>query len=438
MANNGVVHLTEANAVDLIGAGIRFAADDTHIKLDLAGNAINGIGDIQLNEQSVSLSSLGKDGLGVDVLDVGGSSFAGQVRIGETDAVSLIDAGLSFAGNDQVTLDVTSINDGAALGSFLGIRTHDGGDLHHLGVDTVVVLKEALEQALVDPTHQGDALWDLDAFLMSNQAPALKVAIDSQSGQAAGDQPVQLSLEIKQVVDDLVSAGVDFAKDASMGDLLDALSEAGLSNMDTSFDSGMLQQGLLTVTGHEAVQGFVAQADANVVMSDELARALADAGMFEAVPQAKVQIDAGSNELLKTPFKLLAEFGVDNVTTTHDKLYIELGDVKDLKEMASMLEGLLGGKEDQGLFHHEDGTDVQAALVVNGHTSEALAQDLLSSDAVQVLQDLQKLGVKEIEFKSGVVAQNLVEDVSIPVEILGGDSYNSVDLQKLLDKHGMY
>jgi hypothetical protein len=222
-----------------------------------------------------------------------------------------------------------------------------------------------------------------------------------------------------------------------MGDLLDALSDAGLSNVDTAYDAGLLQQGLDTASGQEAVQGFVVKDEANVVMSDELARALSDAGMFEAVPQAKVQIDAGNNELLKTPFKLLAEYGVDKVTTTQDKIYIELGNVADLKEMASMLEGLLTGKQDQHLFHHEDGTDVKAGLVVDAHNSQDLANDLLSSDAVQVLQNLQKLGVKEIDFKSGVVAQDLVQDISTPVEILGGDSYNAVDLQKLLDKHGI-
>jgi hypothetical protein len=132
---------------------------------------------------------------------------------------------------------------------------------------------------------------------------------------------------------------------------------------------------------------------------------------------------------------LLAQYGVDKVTTTQDKLFIELGDVADLNEMASMLETLVNGEGGSGgLFHHEDGTDVQAALVVDENTADALANGLLSRDAVNVLQGLQTLGVQEIEFKSGVVAQGLFEGISEPVQILGGD-YNAVDLQKLIEKY---
>jgi hypothetical protein len=200
-----------------------------------------------------------------------------------------------------------------------------------------------------------------------------------------------------------------------------------------------LQVGLYTATTFQpVVQGFVAKAESNVIMSDELAKALADAGMFEAVPQARVQIDAGSNELLKTPFNLLAQYGVDKVTTTQEKLYIELGNVADLNEMASMLEILVSGDGgNDGLFHHEDGTEedstaVPASLVVN-EANAAMASSLLSSDALAVLQDLQKLGVQEIEFKSTVVSQD-IPDFAVSVQILGGN-YNTVDLQKLIEKH---
>ena len=342
---------------------------------------------------------------------------------------------MSFAGNDTVTLDATSFSDGDALGTFLGTRTLQGGNLHNLGVDTVVVLKDALTAALSDPQDQCDAPWELDSFLLPKQAPAIKVAFEGSS------QPLNMAAEISDVidaVDHLVTAGVQFNDQASLGDLMTALND-GLGNIDQSFTdsagNSLFQTGLQTTIGKKAVEGFVAKAESNVVMSDELAKALADAGMFEAVPDARVQIDAGSNELLKTPFKLLAEFGVDKVTTTQGKLFIELGDVADLNEMASMLETLVNGEGGSGgLFHHEDGTDVQAALVVDENTADALANGLLSRDAVNVLQSLQTLGVQEIEFKSGVVAQGLFEGISEPVQILGGD-YNAVDLQKLIEKY---
>jgi hypothetical protein len=63
-----------------------------------------------------------------------------------------------------------------------------------------------------------------------------------------------------------------------------------------------------------------------------------------------------------------------------------------------------------------------------------LANSLLSSDALAVLQDLQTLGVQEIQFKSTVVPQD-IPDFAVPVQILGGD-YNTVDLQRLIEKHG--
>jgi hypothetical protein len=340
-----------------------------------------------------------------------------------------------------VTLDATAIADGDALGSFLGTRSADQTtNLLGLGVDTVVVLKDALLEALADPNDVWDAPWEFNESWQPKQAPSIKVAVGGEP-----DQPIQMAAEIKEVLDtveNLVKAGVQFADGESLGDLVAALTASGLGNIDQSYTSdagNLLQVGLYTATTYQpAIQGFVAKAESNVIMSDELARALADANMFEAVPQAKVQIDAGSNELLKTPFNLLAQYGVDKVTTTQDKLYIELGNVADLNEMASMLETLVNGDGgNDGLFHHEDGTEedstaVQAALVVN-ETNYALANSLLSSDALAVLQDLEKLGVQEIQFKSTVVPQD-IPDFAVSVQILGGN-YNTVDLQKLIEKH---
>ncbi|PIT82124.1 hypothetical protein, partial [Limnohabitans sp. 15K] len=438
----GTVRIDEADAVSLIDAGLSFAGNDlVTLDAEVNGSFLAG----RLGEHGLGLGGLAKvgavDGLGLDTLNLykQGEFVAsveldafGGVAIDGTDALGLINAGLSFAEHDQVTLDVTALSDGDALGSFLGTRTLQGGNLHDLGVDTVIVLQEALTQALADPQDSWDAPWELDDFSMPKQAPSIKVAVGGET-----DQPIQMAGEIKDVidtVDDLVRAGVKFADEASLGDLIEALTDSGMSNIDEAFDASMLNSGLQTTTSQKAIEGFVAKADANVIMSDELAKALADAGMFEAVPQAKVQIDAGSNELLKTPFKLLAEFGVDNVTTQKNKLFIELGDVADLQEMASMLEGLLSGTDGDELFHREDGTEVPATLVVNESTNTALANGLLSSDAVAVLQDLQKLGVQEIEFKSGVVAQSFDLVNSASVQILGGD-YNTVDLQKLIDKY---
>ncbi len=54
------------------------------------------------------LSISGIDTLGVDVLDVQGN---GAVRIDEGDALALINAGLSFADNDTVTLELDAASE---------------------------------------------------------------------------------------------------------------------------------------------------------------------------------------------------------------------------------------------------------------------------------------------------------------------------------------
>jgi hypothetical protein len=102
--------------------------------------------------------------------------------------------------------------------------------------------------------------------------------------------------------------------------------------------------------------------------------------------------------------------------------------------MASMLETLVNGEGGSGgLFHHEDGTDVPATLVIDESVGKALAGGLLTADAAGVIAQLEALGVHNVEFKSAVVAQS-EPSITVPVELLGGD-YNEVDLQKLIEKY---
>jgi hypothetical protein len=353
------------------------------------------------------------------------------VRIDEADALGLINAGLNFAMGEQVTLDATGITDGQVLGTFLG------NNLLGLGVDEVVVLKEALSGALIDPQDQWDAPWELidsqQAYLGFKAAPTIQVAVDSEPSQGNNDPAVQMAAEIQSIANDLLNAGVQFDMQGSFGDLMTALSGA-VGNVDQAFDSAMFSQGLQDMAAmRPTVSGFVAQSDDNVVMSDELAKALGDAGMFEAVPQARVEIDAGANQLLQTPLQLLAQFGVDKVTSEQDTVYLQLGNIADLQQMGQALQGLLEGTQSQPLFHNSQGEVADAGLLLDGSHSD-LVNGLLSADAVEVLQSLQQLGIQQLDLEVGVVAQTQIADVATPVTILGV-GYESIDLQKLLDKH---
>jgi hypothetical protein len=396
----------------------------------------------RMNPSNQPLGYLSSDmgGVGVDqvnildgqtlVADITVGAY-GELQIDNNDALGLITAGLSFSVNEQVTLDATGITDGQVLGTFLG------NNLFGLGVDEVVVLKEALSGALIDPQDQWDAPWELidsnQASLGFKAAPAIKVAVDSEPTQGINDPAVQMAAEIQSIANDMLGAGVQFDTQGSFGDLMSALSGA-VGNVDQAFESAMFSQGLQDMAAmRPTVSGFVAQSDDNVVMSDELARALFDAGMFEAVPQARVEIDAGANQLLQTPLQLLAQFGVDKVTSQQDTVYLQLGNIADLQQMGQALQSLLEGTQSQPLFHNSQGDVADAGLLLDGSHSN-LVNGLLSADAVEVLQSLQQLGIQQLDLEVGVVAQTQIADVATPVTILGVD-YASIDLQKLLDKH---
>ncbi|PUE48078.1 hypothetical protein B9Z47_09600 [Limnohabitans sp. 2KL-1] len=434
------VKISGADAQALIDNGLTLAMGDmVTLESQVDGTFLNS----RINSWSFNpLGHLSSDmgGVGVDQVNIfNGQTLVaditvgtyGELQIDNNDARGLITAGLSFSSYEQVTLDATAITDGQVLGTFLG------NNLLGLGVDEVVVLKEALSGALTDPQDQWDAPWELIDSLQPNlgfkAAPTIKVAVDSEPTQDINDPAVQMAAEIQSIANDLISAGVQFDTQGSFGDLMAALTGA-VGNVDQAFDSAMFSQGLQDIAAmRPTVSGFVAQSDDNVVMSDELAKALADAGMFEAVPQARVEIDGGANLLLLTPLQLLAQFGVDKVTSEQDTLYLQVGNIANLQEMGQALQGLLEGTQNQPLFHNSQGDVADAGLLLDASHSD-LVNGLLSADAVEVLQSLQQLGIQQLDLEVGVVAQTQIADVSTPVTVLGV-GYESIDLQKLLDKH---
>jgi hypothetical protein len=406
----------------------------------------NGIG---------SLSSLGIDL--VNVSDANGNGLIASLEITDTNAVridhndisGLVEAGLSFANgtssnwvDDNVTLDLTAINDGHTLGSYLGTQVATGGNLKSMGVDSVEVLKEALVDLIDTGTSNWDAPWEWQSEFGPGNTTTIKVAIDSQAGQSINDQPVQLGNEIADIVESLVNSGVQFADQQSLGDLLEALTDSGIAADSSSSALGILAN--LPSTG---ITDFQLKAQSNVVMSDELALALFDAGMLEAVPQGKVQIDAGMNEILKTPFKLLAEYGVDKITTSQDKVYLDLGDIYDLTAMSLAVAALMEGKpaEGENLFHG-DGLDnadqVVAGLILDANTNLYMVNQLMSSEASSLVADLMKLGITELDIMGYTpVAQDPVNTSNVLILGSGTDTqaeYTVINLADLITKQGQH
>jgi hypothetical protein len=210
--STALLEISEQNAADLIGAGISFAADDnisltvagTHIsssfhELDALGvdsiKAAGGVSGLHIGLGAGALAAgaapVFADSLDV-TLDVGASQLAsvlahtdvlhnshidhidvtgaGMANISVDDAQALLDAGVSFAANDHVTLTV----EGTSIGF-----THD--QLSHLGVDAILHNGVLTALGAEDPMHattlQG-AGHDLQAF---------SFAADPQSDSASSE-----------------------------------------------------------------------------------------------------------------------------------------------------------------------------------------------------------------------------------------------------------
>jgi hypothetical protein len=264
-------------------------------------------------------------------------------------------------------------------------------DLGSLGIDRVEVLQSTLIEALGHTDSIDHIEWSDFAITEEPGRPDFTVQIDSTN-------PFDASMS--EIVDGLVNAGVVIEGDLTLGDLLTALESAGIS-------------------------GF--KATTNVVMSDELAQALSEAGMLEAVPEAQVVIDAGANALLKTPFKLLAELGVDQIQSLNDRVFIELG-IDDPTEFAGLVSGLLEQQGEGGTLF--EGSTTAGTLVVRD--SAALLEAIEKAG-----QDLKSLGFDEVAYMDSsnsigntpwTVAD--FETAAIKIELLGKTA-SDVDPSKI-------
>ena len=384
------LHTTHVDNVkfDVLDAGPTGFANDL---LALATNTsfINDVDALKANMVGVEL-------------DLGGASTQGALSINEQQATALIAAGVHFSDADHITLNAT--------GTF---HQNHLADLHKLGVDTFEPhVTQSTQMASLSSALHDAGTAHLDAF-----DSQLNIDADLLSQLDSFDWSSNVGADLNDVLN-MVAGGVDVLTDvrldpqATWGDLIDTLQEAGLGNVEL-------------------------EATAKVHISDDLSAALYESGMLHALPDAAIAIDAGANKVLNTSLKAMADIGVDSVNTAH-KVYVELGlSVEDAQTLADLGDvfsafGLDSAAPDTHLFGTQG-----AGLVVDQATFDSFS-GMDAASLQTLLGDLSKLGFTEVDVM-GANAVSAVYEINITaqtpvlsqVALIGTDATN--DLAHVFD-----
>jgi hypothetical protein len=389
----GVSNAAELAQIASLGGAALAGMGIDNVELSLAGQ-------VELNDLLISagntdsglsfdLAALNNDALTVSTIDMGGSAINSAAHITDADVATLVDAGLHFAANDYISVDAS-----AAQGTHLSASLQE---LHKLGVDTLNLSQHAGDSALMgdlgDLTRSLKAA-GLDLGLFASDLAADSALLSKVETFDWVNNGVDFSLHIDtpaaapapQSVDNLlgfVDNGIDLlniglSDDATWGDLIGTLRDAGLGNVEVA-------------------------SQASVSISDDLSAALYESGMLHALPDAAIAIDAGVNKVLNTSLKAMADLGVDSVNADH-KVYVELGikpedmaTVADLGDLFSAF-GLHSDAPDTHLFG-ENG----AGLVIDQTTFNNLGEANIET----LVGQLSKLGFTELDVVGATKADEM-------------------------------
>jgi len=388
-----------------------------HIQLNVADQAaFNSVWSSATSTSALNsdLTSLRGAGLDVSTIDVGGHFMNSQIHLSQLQAATLNTAGLHFAANDFVSMDVT-----AAQGTHLNTSM---ADLKKLGVDTLTITDGEhitdlglMAKSLKDHgiTHLGLSSSDIDNTTVT-AGSTLAHKVDTFDWAHSGiDLALDVDSNVSNFMHDLengidVFNGQQLSATAKWGDLIGALHQSGLGSIN-----------LQSTATNSATS-------ANVVVSDELTGALYDAGMLHALPDANITLDVGTNKVLQTSLKAMLDLGVDKVQTDH-KVYVGLGlDQASAADMQGVFasfnydttvpaDGLFGGKA--------------AGLVVDQATFNTMG----ASDVHTLVQQLSKLGITEIDVLSNANVVTHAYQITAQTQVLSqvdilGTSSASTDL----------
>jgi hypothetical protein len=363
--------------------------------------------------------------LGVDVIDINGSATsAGNtiLHIGSADALAMDAAGLEFASGDTITLDITASGEIEGVnGSYLtgslntAINQITGGltlsEISGLGVDVIDI--DGAQSAtlhitsanMLEMANAGLTWADNDNIVVeatNTVARSLSLtSTDETLANIVGDSLGLSAMGIDQVeIDEGVMVSLyqdsDFAlgSDQSLKDLLQALGDSGITSGDMA-------------QSQDAVSAVVVSAEANFAIDDTMVSALMDAGLLTANTDSTIEVETDS-EHMSTSLSQLADIGADKVTTSQDKVYVDLGDVNDVDTLSEMLGNLFDGTS--MLFQQNDGSVVTEVGLVLSADQADLATAI--EDSADVMAQLAHVGITELLIATA-------DDQSVDVTLLG-------------------
>ncbi|MDH4483085.1 MAG: hypothetical protein QE279_10340, partial [Rhodoferax sp.] len=347
---------------------------------------------------------------------------SGAVSITQDQALGLIADGLQFASGDTITLELDT-----AQGTHLGTSLKN---LQHLGVDTVISSGHDINVDLglggalsADHLPTFDRSLDVTLNLASGQHLSEIEALADVLKQAGIDHIAMAQSELWDSGDDvaihaLMSAGIDFNVSISAGtgkapvhleQVAQHFVNEGVELLAGMLDPNANMAELLKTLSQSGIHSVEIDKPASVVVGDQLAAALSEAGMLQAMPDARVEIDAGMATQLQTSLKAMADLGVDHVASTAaagSHIAMALG--TDIKDIASVLQSFVSDTDHvstKSIFDHA--VDLYVGSAVEHETLQTLLDSGMGAK-------LAALGI------SKVVAQDLP-----PVRAIGAVQENS-------------
>jgi hypothetical protein len=318
-------------------------------------------------------------------------------------------------------VDAIHVSNGHAVNLDLGL-----GQIIDLGDTKLPVFDNALDVTLNIHQSQFNEIGEIAKSLADAGIDHLTV-FSNELG--SGDLSTLLSLTAnnldvslrvnEQQASSSLSSIIDFVDGG-----LDLLSGKGLSHGSTWGD--------LIQTLHDSGLGGIAiERNASVTIGDDLSAALYESGMLHALPDANILIDAGSNKLLHTSLKGMADLGVDGITSTQDKLYVELGlNPQDAHTIADLYDLFAAfGQDANGVSELFGGK--AAGLVIDHGTFSSLGPQGVQ----ELVGELSKLGFTEIDVLGETEVEQVIQitpqtPIFSEVQILG--AVNS-DLANVFD-----
>ena len=378
---------------------------------------------------------------GIDYIGVNADQ-AGNITISDTQASLLVGAGLAFSeadgADDQITVEVSA--EGTQLQTSLQ-------DLQKLGVGNVLVDGQS---ATVDLGSQslnllsGSSLptfgdTNNNGILSSDEDAALTITLDlGVSALLPASDPIYTYLAAKgidylNVTDPLNPNGsnwIDLSvlkhvhdttvpgdqalgfEITTSGSTLEAEAvslDANLAGVDllSPYTTSPDLYGQLIHTLSDAGVLDIVVDHGNVKVTDALAKALIDAGMLQALPNANVSLDyqyqsGDPYAALNTTLKDMASLGVDAVNYTavdHNKVYVDLGlpvnDLNALNDVVSLLHTLNESTTNSGAPVFSNSGSSTTALVINTSTLNSIGVN--GKIDTSIIDGLFKLGITEVD-----------------------------------------